>query len=53
MNIDRMEFLAWMERLMNRLDLLGENMNDFHKNTFIIGIVKLSQLQIKTSSPLR
>ncbi|GEM53579.1 DNA-binding protein [Empedobacter brevis NBRC 14943 = ATCC 43319] len=32
MNIDRMEFLAWMERLMNRLDLLGENMNDFHKN---------------------
>lgn len=32
MNIDRMEFLAWMERLMTRLDLLGENMNDFQKN---------------------
>ena len=32
MNIDRMEFLAWMERLMTRLDILGENMNDFQKN---------------------
>lgn len=32
MNIDRMEFLAWMDRLMTRLDLLGENMNDFQKS---------------------
>lgn len=28
MNIDRMEFLAWMERIMTRLDLLGEDLND-------------------------
>lgn len=25
MNIDRTEFLAWMERIMQRFDLLGEN----------------------------
>ena len=31
MNIDRMEFLAWMERLMDRLDLLGNNIEDFQK----------------------
>src|SRR3546814_5230613 len=31
MNIDRMEFLAWMERLMGRLDMLGENINELQK----------------------
>ena len=31
MNIDRMEFLAWMERLLERLDLLGEHVNDLQK----------------------
>jgi hypothetical protein len=28
MNIDRMEFMAWMERIMNRFDLLGEHIKD-------------------------
>src|SRR5690606_31767232 len=28
MNIDRMEFLAWMERLMGRLDMLGDNIDE-------------------------
>ena len=32
MNINRMEFLAWMERLMTRLDLLGENLTDLQKS---------------------
>ena len=31
MNIDRMEFLAWMERLMDRLDMLGDHSGDFQK----------------------
>lgn len=31
MNIDRIEFLAWMERLMDRLDMLGDNINDLQK----------------------
>ena len=31
MNIDRMEFLAWMERLMDRLDMLGDHIGDFQK----------------------
>ncbi|MFD2289140.1 helix-turn-helix domain-containing protein [Pedobacter petrophilus] len=31
MNIDRMEFLAWMERLVDRLDMLGNNIEDFQK----------------------
>ena len=31
MNIDRMEFLAWMERLMGRLDMLGDNIDDLQK----------------------
>jgi len=26
MNIDRMEFLSWMERIMSRFDLLSANM---------------------------
>src|SRR5690606_9226795 len=31
MNINRMEFLAWMERLMGRLDMLGDNINELQK----------------------
>src|SRR3954467_695161 len=31
MNIDRMEFMAWMERLMARLDMLGDNIDGLHK----------------------
>ncbi|MGV8963371.1 MAG: helix-turn-helix domain-containing protein [Candidatus Saccharimonadaceae bacterium] len=31
MNIDRMEFVAWMERLMDRLDMLGDNIENFQK----------------------
>ena len=31
MNIDRMEFLAWMERLMGRLDMLGDNIDELQK----------------------
>jgi len=27
MNIDKMEFTAWMERIMNRLDILSEDIN--------------------------
>lgn len=26
MNIDRMEFTAWMQRIMDRLDILGEQL---------------------------
>lgn len=32
MNIDRMEFLAWMERLITRLDMVVDNINELHKN---------------------
>ncbi len=28
MNIDRMEFLAWMERIIDRLDMLGDNIDE-------------------------
>lgn len=28
MNIDRMEFLAWMDRIMARLDIIGEHLSD-------------------------
>ncbi|WP_268849206.1 helix-turn-helix domain-containing protein [Flavobacterium aestivum] len=31
MNIDRMEFLAWMERIMNRFDILSESFNNSQK----------------------
>jgi len=31
MNIDQMEFIAWMERLMVRFDMLGEHINDIEK----------------------
>ncbi|HUH36073.1 MAG TPA: helix-turn-helix domain-containing protein [Moheibacter sp.] len=31
MNIDRMEFISWMERIMDRFDMLGDNINDLQK----------------------
>ena len=31
MNIDRIEFLAWMERLMGRLDMLGDNIDELQR----------------------
>lgn len=31
MNIDRTEFLAWMERIMNRFDLIGEHIENTQK----------------------
>jgi len=31
MNIDRMEFIAWMERIMDRFDMLSEHINDLQK----------------------
>ncbi len=31
MNIDRMEFVMWMERLMDRLDLLAERFEKAEK----------------------
>ena len=31
MNIDRMEFISWMERIMDRFDKLGDNINDLKK----------------------
>jgi len=31
MNIDKMEFTAWMERIMNRLDILSEDINGTKK----------------------
>lgn len=31
MNIDKMEFKAWMERIMNRLDILSEDINGTRK----------------------
>lgn len=36
MNLDRMEFIAWMERIMTRFDLLGETLTDAQKNSFNI-----------------
>ncbi|WP_199117797.1 helix-turn-helix domain-containing protein [Pedobacter sp. ASV28] len=32
MNIDRMEFMAWMERIMERFDILGERLNQAQTN---------------------
>ncbi|KPH14751.1 helix-turn-helix domain-containing protein [Chryseobacterium sp. ERMR1:04] len=29
MNIDRVEFLGWMERIMKRFDILGEDIKGF------------------------
>ena len=31
MNIDRMEFMAWMERIMDRFDILCENISDVQR----------------------
>lgn len=31
MNIDRMEFLSWMERLLERFDLMSEHIGDLEK----------------------
>jgi hypothetical protein len=32
MNIDRMEFISWMERIMDRFDLMNDQMNDVQKS---------------------
>ncbi|MFH6991859.1 helix-turn-helix domain-containing protein [Flavobacterium sp. FlaQc-48] len=31
MNIDRIEFISWMERLIERFDLLGEHIGELEK----------------------
>lgn len=31
MNIERLEFIAWMERIMERLDILGERFENARK----------------------
>ena len=31
MNIDRMEFIAWMERIMDRFDILSDHINEVQK----------------------
>lgn len=31
MNIDKIEFIAWMERIMGRFDLMDEHINDMQK----------------------
>lgn len=31
MNIDRMEFLAWMERIMDRFDMIGDRIDALKK----------------------
>lgn len=31
MNIDRIEFIAWMERIMERFDILKESLRDMQK----------------------
>jgi len=36
MNIDRMEFLSWMERIMSRFDLLSENITEAQKNKTVV-----------------
>lgn len=32
MNIERIEFIAWMERIMDRFDLLSESVREIKKN---------------------
>lgn len=32
MNIDRMEFIAWMNRIMDRFDLIGDHVESLNKN---------------------
>lgn len=31
MNIDRMEFIAWMERIMDRFEILNDSITDIQK----------------------
>lgn len=31
MDIDTMEFIAWMQRIIDRLDLLSQHIDDLHK----------------------
>lgn len=31
MNIDKMEFMSWMERIMGRFDILNDYINDIQK----------------------
>ncbi|HSH67658.1 MAG TPA: helix-turn-helix domain-containing protein [Bacteroidia bacterium] len=31
MNIDKIEFVAWMERIMDRLDMLSDHIGDLQK----------------------
>lgn len=31
MNIDRMEFIAWMERIMDRFEILNDHISDIQK----------------------
>ncbi|GEN71203.1 MULTISPECIES: helix-turn-helix domain-containing protein [Chryseobacterium] len=32
MNIDRLEFIAWMERIMDRFDLISQSVREMKKN---------------------
>lgn len=32
MNIDRLEFIAWMDRIMDRFDLLSQSVREMKKN---------------------
>lgn len=32
MNIDKLEFVGWMQRILERIDLLGDNINTLQKN---------------------
>lgn len=31
MNIDKLEFVAWMQRILDRIDLLGEHIDELQK----------------------
>lgn len=32
MNIDKLEFIAWMERIMDRFDIISENVREIRNN---------------------
>jgi len=36
MNLDRMEFMAWMNRLVQRMDMLSEEINTTHRKTDLL-----------------
>lgn len=36
MNLDRMEFMAWMNRLIQRMDILSEEVNSGHRKTDLL-----------------